>query len=100
VTLPSFCDFWSNAPGVPDCENDAGDPELLRRELPVAERPEARDLRRPCPDADVGFCVSGGGAEGDHVVPAKSASSYMKFSTRVEPASDVTHLGLVFRCCP
>jgi hypothetical protein len=58
-------------------ENEAGEPELLRDIVSVAERPE-RDLRSAC--ADTG-CPDGeeapaGGGEGDQAAPVRSASNY------------------------
>jgi hypothetical protein len=62
--------------------NDDGEWESLRRELPMPERADARDFRRPWED-EVGlgeedrlFGVDEGGeGEGVHAFPARSASS-------------------------
>lgn len=76
----SLAVLWSGGLAVPDgwLEKDAGDPELLRKELPVAPRPDARDLRKPCADdgRPGGDRASAGGADGDHGLPARSASIY------------------------
>jgi hypothetical protein len=69
--------------GVPAEEllNDAGDAESLRSVLPVAERADVRDFRRPCADdgrpgeplpCDVTLAR---GADCVQDVPANSASS-------------------------
>lgn len=62
---------------------DAGDEESLRRLLPVPERADARDFRRPCadegrPGVDAplpGEVTPSGGAEAVQGFPASSASS-------------------------
>lgn len=70
--------------GVPrgDPRNDDGEAESLRKELPMAERVDARDFRRPEDGVGLGdddwlFEVDdGGGADGVHDFPATSESSF------------------------
>lgn len=60
----------------------AGDAESLRRDRPVLERADARDLRSPCADDGrlgglielLGEPKPSGGADGDHGLPANVAS--------------------------
>jgi hypothetical protein len=92
-----------------ELEKEAGEPEPLRSVLPVAERAEVRDFRRPCADDGrlgepaplPGEVTPAGGSDCVQDLPANSASSFEKISgLTVQILKLQTNLFSILGCRP
>jgi hypothetical protein len=101
--------FWSeDKSGVPRGDPRKGEAESLRKELPVAERVEARDFLSPCADEgrpgddDRLFTLADAeGADGVHSFPARSASNFRNSMSAVEYIwRGAVYLFTVLGCSP